>query len=231
MYETYFSSRGVDPKMYMNAKLPQYIKFALGEDKRISILDVGCGFGQNLWMLQQEGFENISGIDISDEAIKFCSKKGFTVKQCDIMDYQGKKSDFILMSHILEHLPKNKVISVLRYIRENVLSENGSLCILVPNAQSNTDCYWAYEDFTHNMLFTAGSLLFVLREAGFKKDKIEFLDADGLALSKGWKKIIRRVLLALYKKNKVFWNKVTGSAYHQPSPVIFTWELKCIAHK
>ena len=38
--------------------------------------------------------------------------------------------------------------------------------------QLNTDCYWAYEDFTHYTLFIAGSLLYVLREAGFTN--IEF---------------------------------------------------------
>lgn len=43
---------------------------------------------------------------------------------------------------------------------------------MMPNAQSNTDCYWAYEDFTHYTLFIAGSLLYVLREAGFTN--IEF---------------------------------------------------------
>ena len=97
----------------------------------------------------------------------------------------------------------------------------------MPNAQSNTDCYWAYEDFTHYTLFTAGSLFYVLREVGFTA--IEFLDHDGLGNSTGWKKFVKRLLLKAYIKNKLFWNKVTGSAYHQPSPMIFTWELKCLA--
>lgn len=105
----------------------------------------------------------------------------------------------------------------------------GGLCLQVPNAQSNTDCYWAYEDFTHNTLFTAGSLLYVLREAGFSD--IKFIDVDGLAGRHGLKLLLVKTLLAIYRRNKMFWNKVTGSAYHAPSPVIYTWELKSMARK
>ena len=100
---------------------------------------------------------------------------------------------------------------------------------MMPNAQSNTDCYWAYEDFTHYTLFIAGSLLYVLREAGFTN--IEFLDVDGVGNSKGWKKVVKGILLKAYIRNKLFWDKVTGSAYHVPSPMIFTWEIKCLARK
>lgn len=82
------------------------------------------------------------------------------------------------MSHVLEHLPKDMIIPVLQKIRDSLLNKDGELCIMVPNAMSNTNCYWAYEDFTHNTLFTPGSLLFVLREAGFSD--ITFLDPDGL---------------------------------------------------
>ncbi len=56
----------------------------------------------------------------------------------------------------------------------------------MPNAQSHTGCYWAYEDFTHNTLFTAGSLLYVLKMAGFAH--IEIIDKDALVGVKGGKK-------------------------------------------
>jgi len=61
---------------------------------------------------------------------------------------------------------------------------------MVPNAQSPVGCYWAYEDFTHTTLFTAGSLYYVLKMAGFKE--ITFVDPlciEGLPL---WKKMVRK---------------------------------------
>lgn len=67
---------------------------------------------------------------------------------------------------------------MLRYIKETLLTDKGQVFIRVPNAQSNIGCYWAYEDFTHNLLFTAGSLLFVLCSAGF--ENIKLIDQYGL---------------------------------------------------
>ena len=100
--------------------------------------------------------------------------------------------------------------------------------LMVPNAQSNTDCYWMFEDFTHTTLFTAGSVLFVLKAAGFKT--IEFLDKDGVVSAGSWYgKLIRRVFLKIYDLNKLFWNKITLSAYYKFSPRIYTYELKALA--
>ena len=226
-YATYYSSRGVDPAMYDDVKLPSYLMHVIAPVE--TILELGCGFGQNLRAFMNAGYKKVSGLDISEQAVAYCQSQGLPVVMGDVMQYAGKKYDCVLMSHVLEHLPKDHVIPMLRKIRSDVLKEHGKLVLMVPNAQSNTDCYWAYEDFTHYTLFTAGSVLFVLREAGFHD--IQFLDVDGLGDSKGWKRVVRRVLLWAYVKNKLFWNKVTGSAYHAPSPRIFTYEIKCLARK
>ena len=107
------------------------------------------------------------------------------------------------------------------------MAPGASLLIMVPNAQSNTGCYWAYEDFTHTTLFTAGSLYFVLKAAGF--DTVQFLDPDGLVGSRPGFKQPRAFFLFIYKMNIRFWNLVTASSFHQPSPQIFSYELKALA--
>lgn len=96
--------------------------------------------------------------------------------------------------------------------------------IAVPNAQSNTGCYWAYEDWTHTTLFTSGSIYYVLRSAGF--EKIEFLDIDCTLDCSILKSFVRKFFLMIYKLNKKFWNKITCSSYHLPSPEIFSFEIK-----
>ena len=224
-YSTYYSSRGVDPAMYDDVKLPSYLMQVI--DPEETILELGCGFGQNLRAFMNSGYKKVSGLDVSEQAVAYCQSQGLPVVMGDVMQYTGNRYDCVLMSHVLEHLPKDHVIPMLRKIRNDILTEHGKLVLMVPNAQSNTDCYWAYEDFTHYTLFTAGSVLFVLREAGFHD--IQFLDVDGLGDAKGWKRGVRKVLLWAYIKNKLFWNKVTGSAYHAPSPRIFTYEIKCVA--
>lgn len=116
---------------------------------------------------------------------------------------------------------------MLQYFKNSILNKNGQIYISVPNAQSNTGCYWAYEDFTHETLYTSGSLFYVLKMAGF--NQIEFLDIDGLENTKGIKKAIKKVLLEIYKQNIKFWNKITSSSFHQPSPQCFCYEIKVLA--
>lgn len=222
----YFNARGLDKNTYQNYKIPQYLLDILPVDKNIQILDIGSGLGQFLEALRKNGYSNIQGVDINIEAIEHCKNNGLKVKKIShITDIKGKYN-FITMMHVLEHFPKEEIINTLSFIKKNLLTEEGEFFIAVPNAQSNTDCYWAYEDFTHNFLFTAGSLKYVLYMAGFKN--IVFIDKDCLAGIKIHKKIIKKILLYFYKLNKKFWNKVTNSFYHSPSPQIFSYEIKAL---
>ncbi|MGB9794568.1 hypothetical protein [Caldisericum exile] len=64
--------------------------------------------------------------------------------------------------------------------------------------------------------------------AGF--DEIEFVDIEyleGLFI----KRMIKKFLLRLYKFNIHFWNRVTSSSFHKPSPEIYSFEIKVIARK
>ena len=227
----YFENRGIEHDYYKNYKMPSYLKNNLPKNKDSVLLDIGCGFGQVLQELKTVGFTNIKGIDILPGAVAFVKSKGIDAEQiddlCEFCLSSSVQYDFILMSHVLEHLEKDKIITVLSLIRTKLLKPSGSFLIVVPNAQSNTDCYWAYEDFTHSLLFTAGSLQYVLRSAGFSN--IEFKDVKGVDDSTLVKKLLKLIFLTIYALNKRFWNIVTSSSYHKPSPVIYTFDLKALA--
>ena len=86
--------------------------------------------------------------------VPILQKEGFDVDCVDFANYQGGAVDVIIMSHVLEHFPKDNIIPTLKKAY-NILNPNGKLIVSVPNAQSNTGSYWAYEDFTHSTLFTS----------------------------------------------------------------------------
>lgn len=230
-YDHYYSHRKVDPDSPGESRVAPYLKNRLPPDRNSRILDIGCGPGALLSALRNEGYANLTGIDLSGEAVRSCAQKGFAVERCDIRDYvaghEGAAFDFIVMGHVLEHLPKDGIIETVSSIRSRLLQPRGGLFVVVPNAQSNTGCYWAYEDFTHSTLFTAGSLQYVLKAAGF--EKVEFLDTDGTSSLNPARKAVVKALLALYSLKKDFWNKVTSSSYHRPSPRIFSYEVKALA--
>lgn len=222
----YFEYRNISEINYVNLQIPLWIKNEI-ENKDVKILDYGCGFGQILKALKNENYQNIYGIDIEKNAIESCVNNNLIVKQLDLktlINPYDFKFDVIILSHIIEHIPKNEIINTLIIIKNSFLTKNGKLLVAVPNAQANTDCYWAYEDWTHTTLFTSGSIYYVLRASGF--EKVEFLDIDCTLGSSKLKAMIRRFFLKLYKLNKSFWNKITGSAYHESSPQIFSYEIK-----
>tara|TARA_B100001057_G_C22581570_1_gene845334 strand:+ start:22 stop:738 length:717 start_codon:yes stop_codon:yes gene_type:complete len=224
--DNYFTYRNISEKNYKSLLVPPWIEQEI-EKKDLKILDYGCGFGQNLKRLKHNNYNNIYGVDINLQAIESCLNNNLTVKQLNLKDLKNPydfKFDVIILTHIIEHIEKSQIISTLTLIKKNFLSENGKLLIAVPNAQSNTDCYWAYEDWTHSTLFTSGSIYYVLKAAGF--EKIDFLDVDCTLGNSKLKSIFRKFFLKLYVTNKIFWNKITNSAYHQQSPQIFSYEIK-----
>ncbi len=174
----YFMLRGVNYYEIEATPITNSLLKVLPTAKDSKILDIGCGLGNLLISLKKYGYNNVKGIDISTEAIEICKRLELNVEIIvDLVNYSlncKEKYDFIIISHVLEHIRKELIIDTLLHIREYLLSDEGSLCIMVPNAQSNTGCYWAYEDFTHTTLFTSGSLSYVLKAAGFAK--FTFLD-------------------------------------------------------
>lgn len=237
---SYFVARNIESNFYQNYTLPHYLQSILtcvGGGGRI--LDFGCGFGQNLlairaFLKSQKllNITSISGIEIDQQAIDFCLSQELNVKKIEnIFQYfpsSDAKYDLIILSHVLEHFPKNQIIPLLSHLKNHLLSTNGKLLIMVPNAQSNTGCYWAYEDFTHETLFTAGSLIYVLKMSGFQHTEI--IDPNCIEGINIFKKLLRITLLKYYSLKINFWNKITSSAFHAPSPRIYSYEIKMLAY-
>lgn len=226
----YFANRNIDVEYMADYNIPPYLRKILPELKESAILDIGCGFGHVLKGLRDLGYVNLAGVDISDEAVAHDEKIGLDVQKISSLDgffeTNTKKYDLVIMTHVIEHIPKEKIIETLKKIK-SLLTENGALYLTTPNAQANTGSYWMFEDFTHTTIFTAGSLIYVLKSAGFSQ--IDFLDPADLSRHSPLARIIKKFLLKIYKLNKKFWNKVTASSYHRPSPEIYSFELKILA--
>lgn len=104
-------------------------------DKKAAILEIGCGSGMLLFMLQKRGFTNLWGNDFSDAPERELSERGILFKKADLdkkfpMD---RRFDMIILNHVIEHLRNPKF--VLKSCREH-LSPGGKIIVMTPNAAS-----------------------------------------------------------------------------------------------
>jgi SAM-dependent methyltransferase len=229
-WDCYFKLRDVGADRYSKHKLANYIHAYLPTDRAAKIVDLGCGYGQNLSAIKRLGYTNCLGVEPSLGAVTEASAAGLKTYRGTIPEYAAlcpRDASFVLMTHVLEHIQRDEIIGTLKSIKESILAPGGSLLIAVPNASSPTHCYWRYEDWTHTCLFTSGSLLYVLRAAGFSQ--ITILDPDCMMEARWFSRLPRSIALLLYK----FWIraiwKITCSSLHQGSPLVLSFEVKALA--
>lgn len=226
----YFEARKMDLEKFNDYQSPKYFENLIAKDDKI--LDFGCGFGQVLRSLGRKGYKNLFAVDILPNE-KLFQNSGIIFKKItnfdEILDENFSKFDVVMANHVIEHLPKELIIPFLSYCREKLLTEKGKIIISVPNAQSVTGAYWAYEDFTHTTMFTSGSLYYVFKMAGYKG--MDFIDMDCSAESKPLVKVIRKIFFRFYKAYLFVLNKLSGSAFHYESPTILSFEIKAVAYK
>ncbi len=97
-------------------------------DKGSKVLDLGCGDGVLLEMLQDEKDVKGSGVEISEEGVTMCVEKGLYCYQGDIdeglSDYLDNSFDFVIINQTIQNTkrPDHVIEEVLRIGRRVILS-------------------------------------------------------------------------------------------------------------
>lgn len=133
------------------------------KDKKISILDYGCGNGYLVDLLVKKyhlSEKNITSFDISKKAISLASKfsKGEFTNSLD-----NKKFDLILFIDVIEHISDDK--NILNYLYK-LMNNKGTLII----STSLYNLYWTKSDDIggHVRRYTIKELKEKLSQSGFK---------------------------------------------------------------
>jgi len=105
-------------------------KFLPLENSRREILDAGCGTGINLSLLKE--FGNVTGVDYSEEAIRFCrQRKEENARQANLeaLPFADASFDLVTALDVLEHIKEDE--TALREIAR-VCKPKGYVLITVP---------------------------------------------------------------------------------------------------
>ncbi len=149
-----------------------YDRFFVDLSKDAKILDFGCGIGQFLFYLKKEGFQNITGIDISESQIDIARQMQPDVDfrySPDTVEFLTRKKntyDTIVINDVIEHFDKKEIIPFLKEIFQSLKLE-GFVVIKTINSAYPLSSAARYLDFTHTISFHEKSLTQLLRHVGF----------------------------------------------------------------
>lgn len=143
------------------------------------ILDVGCGSGEYLFVINQLGWDTY-GLEINEKAAAYARSKGLNVITGETLDAAQLPSEYfdvVRFNHVLEHFP-----DPVGALRESyrILKSGGFLLITVPNVNSiEMDLFgkycWQLVIPEHLFHFSSDSLKKLLDKAGFRVERIEYL--------------------------------------------------------
>lgn len=85
---------------------PDYDRIVELIEPRASVLDLGCGNGELLWKLKHRGYDDVMGVELAEQAILACVRRGLNVIQADLNEGQlpfvDKQFDFVVLSQTLQ---------------------------------------------------------------------------------------------------------------------------------
>ena len=215
LFDEYFNSvyarsNALNGDSYERISKDYHLEFGqfLPEDKDTPILEIGCGGGHFLYYLKMRGFTNYLGIDMSESQIGFCRENVTTNVECADADgfLRGKENIFgiIAANDVLEHIPKEQVITFLETARR-ALKQEGFLLLKLPNMSNPFALDSRYRDFTHECGFTEKSIYQVLYVAGFRDIRVYPSRIHGTSFKAFLNRIAVSLLHAVIKK--LYWHQ------------------------
>jgi 2-polyprenyl-3-methyl-5-hydroxy-6-metoxy-1,4-benzoquinol methylase len=162
-----------NPESDYRAYEKQYLPLINSFNRDASLIDIGCGTGYFLQFLKSKGFNNLYGIDISEEQIDRAKQKGIHADVADAFHFlrtTEKKFDIIFILDFVEHFYKNELFELFQGLYA-ILNTNGIIIIRTPNGQGLFPGKIIHGDLTHLTIFNPNSLLQLLQATGFKNIK------------------------------------------------------------
>ncbi len=149
----------------------------LPRNKGAAVLDVGCGLGHGLLGLWCAGYRNLGGVDLSRDQIQLARRSlpgEIRLTRADMFSFlrgRKRKYDLITCFDVIEHLPHDDVLRLLRLIHASLRGQ-GCAVVRTGNMASILGPYIRYIDYTHRGGFTEFSLIHVLELAGFQSPRV-----------------------------------------------------------
>ena len=129
-----------------------FLQILKQQDEKPAAVDLGCGRGEWLEILKQNGFA-VRGCDVSEEMIKECEKNALEAKKQGAIEFLSELEDsslaLVSAFQLVEHLEFSELCELIKQARR-VLKDGGILILETPNPENlRVATLTFYLDATH----------------------------------------------------------------------------------
>jgi nucleoside-diphosphate-sugar epimerase/2-polyprenyl-3-methyl-5-hydroxy-6-metoxy-1,4-benzoquinol methylase len=193
------------------------------DDKNARILNISCGPGYMVNLLNQIGYQNVRGIDAMPEKIFWAQSRNLNCEAARAFDYLSHNQelfDVIFCEQEINHLTKDEILQFLYMCKKN-LKKGGTLIIHTLNgANPIVGSENLALNFDHYNTFTEKSLEQILAHVGFGNIRILPLklyvfyknpaNYAGIVIDASITQILKFTYKFYGKSNKIFTKKIAA---------------------
>ena len=159
----------------LNIYLNDLNKFDIDVEKPHLVIDLGCGRGEFLSVLKNEGINSI-GVDLNNVSVEYCKTNGYNAVCDDAIEYlrnaKDESADVITAFQLIEHISLSQ-LNELIVESKRVLKPHGKLIMETPYSRNvEVGAYSFYTDPTHIRPVNDNYVRFLCEEAGFSKTSL-----------------------------------------------------------
>lgn len=152
-YEKYAHERAAhSPDEFKVQEQSEFLKF-LKDEKRETLLEIGCGHGQDARFFQDQGFQ-VLAVDNTPTMVKLTAEKGVTARLLDCYDLDeiNERFDAVYTMNCLLHIPKQDMDKILHLISKR-LNDSGLMYLGIWGDQ-NFEGIWEQDRYEPKRFFS-----------------------------------------------------------------------------
>jgi len=172
-FENRFRGRESEVKKQLEAYVSYFPKGG-------KVVDLGCGRGEFLELLRENGIE-AEGVDLNSQMVEACLEKGLRCAKADMLAWLASREDSsfdgIFSSQVIEHLEPPRLKELVELCFKKI-KPGGILILETINPASVfalVEIY--YLDISHQRPIHPRALQFLLEAAGFENVEIKYSSA------------------------------------------------------
>jgi 2-polyprenyl-3-methyl-5-hydroxy-6-metoxy-1,4-benzoquinol methylase len=147
-----------------------------------NVLDVGCGRGELLDLLREQGVE-ARGIDINDEMVAICRDRGLKAEKADAIAFLNAQPEHslggLIAIQVVEHLEPSYLIRFIE-AAHRAMKTDAPLVLETINAACWSAFFDSYiRDFTHVRPLHPDTMRYLVQAGGFRSVEIQFRSPFG----------------------------------------------------